>query len=121
MTRKEINGYRTELLTLAADLERSLAHDRRELRRDDEPDFAGGPVPSTEDVVDGGMQEIEVGLIRNEERLLTEVVAALDRIDDGTFGTCPDCGRPVARARLDALPYARQCIRCARAAQPAAR
>jgi RNA polymerase-binding transcription factor DksA len=56
-----------------------------------------------------------------EARLLAEVIAALDRIDAGTFGTCLDCGRPISRARLDALPYARQCIRCARAATPATR
>lgn len=121
MTRQQLNGYRKELLTLAADLERSLARDRRELRREEEPDVAGGPMPSTEDVVDSGAQEVEIGLILNEDRLLAEVVAALDRIDAGTFGRCADCGRPVGQARLDALPYARQCIRCARAAQPAAR
>jgi RNA polymerase-binding transcription factor DksA len=121
VTRQQLTGYRTKLLTLAADVERSLTHDRRELRREEEPDVAGGPMPSTEDVVDSGAQEVEVGLIRNEEQLLTEVTAALDRIDAGTFGQCAECGRPISQPRLDALPYARQCIRCARAAQPAAR
>ena len=121
MTREQLKAYRKELLALAADLDRGLAHDRRELRREEEPDFAGTPMPSTEDVVDSGAQEVELGLIANEQHLLTEVTAALDRIDDGTFGTCTDCGRPIARARLDALPYARQCIRCARTAQPATR
>jgi DnaK suppressor protein len=121
VTRQQLNGYRKELLNLAADLERSLAHDHRELRREEEPDVEGGPMPSTEDVVNSGAQEVEIGLILNEERLLAEVIAALDRIDAGTFGKCAECGRPIGQSRLDALPYARQCIRCARVAQPATR
>ena len=121
MTSAELKAYRKQLLSLAADLDRGLAHDRREFRREEEPDFAHTPMPSTEDVADGGAQEADLGLIANEQQLLTEVTAALDRIEYGTFGICPDCGRPIAKARLDAIPYARQCIRCARAAQPAAR
>lgn len=121
MTRDELNGYRKELLNLASAPDSGLAHDRRELRREDEPDVPGGPMPSTEDRVDSGAQEAEVGVIANEELLLADVMAALDRIDSGDFGECEECGRRIARARLGAIPYARQCIRCARAERPAAR
>jgi RNA polymerase-binding transcription factor DksA len=120
MTREQLDGYRKDLLTLAAALDRGLAHDRRTLGREEEPGLPGGPMPATDDEVDDGTQEVELGLITSETQLLAEVLAALDRIDDGTFGTCRDCGRPIAQARLDTLPYARQCIRCARAAKPAA-
>lgn len=120
MTRDQLNGYRTKLLNLADNVDRGLAHDRHELLREEDPDFSGGPLPSTEDRVDSGAQEVEVGLIANKEGLLTEVNAALARIDAGTFGPCETCGKAIARPRLDALPYVRQCIRCARAARPAA-
>jgi RNA polymerase-binding protein DksA len=120
MTREQLNGYRKELQSLAASVDRNLARDHRELGREEEPDVAGGAMRSTENEENDGATEVEVGLITCETRLLAEVTAALDRIDDGTFGTCLDCGRPIAPARLDALPYARQCIRCARAAKPAA-
>lgn len=40
------------------------------------------------------------------------VDAALARLDDGTYGTCLRCGRPVAPARLEALPWAAHCIAC---------
>ena len=120
MTREQLNGYRKELLTLAASLDQELAHERREFRREELPDVAGGPMPSTEDRVDAGAQEVEVGLIATSERLLGDVMAALDKLDDGTFGVCEDCARPISQGRLDALPYARTCIRCARAAKPVA-
>jgi RNA polymerase-binding transcription factor len=54
----------------------------------------------------------------SEEQLLAETRAALARLDDGTFGRCQGCGRVIGKVRLDAVPYARQCIHCARAEKP---
>src|SRR5436853_6303513 len=45
-----------------------------------------------------------------DRRLLREVVAALGKIDDGSFGACERCGEVIADKRLDALPFARYCI-----------
>ena len=39
---------------------------------------------------------------------------ALARVDAGTYGTCQECGNPVAKPRLQALPHTRYCIECAR-------
>lgn len=44
---------------------------------------------------------------------LAVVEAALARIASGSYGICGDCGNKVARARLEALPYATICVRCA--------
>ena len=44
--------------------------------------------------------------------LLREVEGALERLRDGTYGTCMECGMPVSRKRLDALPWARYCVTC---------
>jgi DnaK suppressor protein len=121
MTRQDVDDYRDSLLSLAARLDRNLARDRREVLRREELDVPGGPFPAAEDVLDGGLLEVETGVIANESHVLAEVTAALRRIDAGTFGWCETCGRPVSRRRLDSLPYARTCIRCARVAQPAGR
>jgi DnaK suppressor protein len=120
MTREQLNSYCKELLGLADSIDRGLAHDRREFRREDDPDVPGGPMPATDAAADDGAAEVEVGLITAGARLLAEVIAALDRIGDGTFGTCEECGRRISQDRLDALPYARQCIRCVRATHPVA-
>lgn len=37
---------------------------------------------------------------------------ALRKMDEGTYGICESCGDPIPAARLDALPYARRCVRC---------
>ena len=52
-----------------------------------------------------------------DRRLLREVVAALAKIEDGTFGSCERCGELIAEKRLDALPFARYCITCQRLAE----
>ena len=59
-------------------------------------------------------REIDYTLEENEGRVLAAIDAALKRIDEGTFGTCRTCGKPIAQERLDALPYTTQCIDCKR-------
>jgi RNA polymerase-binding protein DksA len=51
-------------------------------------------------------------------RELVAVTEAIQRIDDGSYGTCADCGSEITERRLHALPAAQTCIRCATAAEP---
>ena len=62
----------------------------------------------------------EVALENSEEQLRSAVNAALARIDGGTYGTCEDCGKKIAKARLDAIPYTAYCIECERERESAA-
>ena len=59
-------------------------------------------------------REIDYTLEENSERLLSAIDAALQRIEDGTYGICQGCGKPIGAERLDALPYTTQCIECKR-------
>lgn len=45
-------------------------------------------------------------------RQRTAVLAALKRLDDGGYGRCMDCGRPVPEGRLEARPEAARCVQC---------
>ena len=58
-------------------------------------------------------QELTLDLLGNEEEVLQQIDAALARIEDGRYGKCEDCGRAIAKVRLDAIPYAALCVRCA--------
>lgn len=51
--------------------------------------------------------------VRQAREHLAEVEAAIRRMEAGTYGTCEQCGRPIADARLEARPVARTCIHCA--------
>jgi RNA polymerase-binding protein DksA len=59
-------------------------------------------------------QQRDLALRDRNEQHLAAVDAALIRLDDGTYGTCVRCGRPIAPERLDALPWAAYCIDCQR-------
>jgi len=55
-----------------------------------------------------------VDAIGNETAQSIRVIqAALDRIADGTYGICADCGERIAQARLEAIPEATRCVNCA--------
>jgi RNA polymerase-binding protein DksA len=56
------------------------------------------------------MRELDGGLEENAERLLQEIDAALGRIEDGTYGTCTACGKPIPGDRLEAVPWATLCL-----------
>ena len=61
--------------------------------------------------------EVLDGLDAEGQLELKRIRAALHRLDSGTYGTCIACGEPIAPARLEALPYAVQCIACAEKAE----
>jgi len=60
--------------------------------------------------------EREIGntLEEHDERLLGAIDAALQRIEDGTYGKCVNCGAAIPEERLEAMPWATLCIDCKR-------
>ena len=59
-------------------------------------------------------REIDYTLEENAAHVLTAIDAALDRIEQGTFGVCTRCGNLIAPERLEARPWASLCIDCQR-------
>jgi RNA polymerase-binding protein DksA len=60
-------------------------------------------------------RELDYTLEENSEHVLSEIEAALKRIEEGTYGICTSCGRSIAPERLEARPWATLCIDCQRA------
>ena len=58
-------------------------------------------------------QELTLNLLGNEKDALDQIDSAIERIDDGSYGQCESCGKKIPQARLEAIPYAAQCVRCA--------
>ena len=59
-------------------------------------------------------REIDYSLEENSEQVLRSIDGALQRIANGTFGICETCGQRISEERLEAIPYATQCIDCRR-------
>lgn len=58
-------------------------------------------------------QATSLSLQQNLKGLLAQVVEALERFENGTYGVCARCGQSIDHARLKAIPYAPLCIHCA--------
>lgn len=58
-------------------------------------------------------QQRDLALRDHERNQLAQVEAALAALDAGTYGTCRNCGKPIAPGRLEAIPWAQLCIDCA--------
>lgn len=56
-------------------------------------------------------------LLEQAEANVAEIDAALERLQQGTFGVCEGCGAEIGAARLEALPMTRTCVSCAAAAE----
>jgi RNA polymerase-binding transcription factor len=106
------------LRTSNTELERLLRENREELLRqldqhqreavpDRTPDDEGAE--ATRNL----LEHLSFDAVERERKLLKEIDAALERIKEGTYGTCEHCGTEIALRRLRAVPWARYCLICA--------
>lgn len=94
--------------TLSAQLERIEA-DRRRAAERLSADFA-------EQAVERENDEVLDRLAESITAELDQVSTALERLDNGRYGTCEHCGKPIGVARMRAVPHATACAACAAAA-----
>ncbi len=57
-------------------------------------------------------QEMDFALVEMQAQTLVRIDEALQRLDQGTYGTCAECGQDIAEARLKAVPFAVLCLEC---------
>lgn len=121
MTEAEINHYRRHLLAmrrrLGADVSELADEALRPVGGEASGNLSDVPIHPADLASENNEEEITLDLMENEGRILAEIDDALKRIEQGTFGRCENCHREIPRERLDAVPYARYCIRCARKLQ----
>lgn len=117
MNAKRLDKYRKQLRESLAQVQGTAASLESEVRLPTSGEASGGLSNTPMHLGDIGSdvyaQELSATLLEAETRLCDEVVAALDRIDRGTFGICEACNVAIPAARLGALPYARHCVQCA--------
>lgn len=81
--------------------------------RDSEHDTDDDEAPDLGDRALSTMtRDLKYELSGTERDLLRRIDEALERLREGTFGECQNCGNPVNTPRLDAVPWARHCIDC---------
>ena len=76
-------------------------------------DLSSMPIHMADIGSDNYEQEFTLSLMQTEEDTLGTIEAALERIEDGIYGQCEECSGVISKARLNAIPYAAHCIKCA--------
>ena len=101
-------AVRKRLEAACADLDRSIA-----VLRSEQPaaraDFPQDEVDAGTSLAEGDRAEAVLASAMSQR---TEILAALTRIQDGSYGTCADCGRSIPEGRLEARPEAARCVAC---------
>src|ERR1700730_6376321 len=95
MTKADLDGYRQRLLALRDRLNGDVSHLADEALRKNQRDSSGNlssmPIHMADIGTDNFEQEFTLSLLQNEEQVLEQIAAAMDRLNDGTFGRCEEC------------------------------
>jgi len=115
---EELNSLRDALENLRSrllgDLDRMTDEALRRNLAEGSSNLSNVPLHMADVGTENYDQEFTLGLIQNEQVTLEQVNQALDRMEKGTYGVCVECGGPIAKPRLAAIPYTEHCIQCAR-------
>jgi len=112
MTNADLTLHRTRLLALRAQLLGVMTQMEDDALKD-HTRTTSIPTDSGELGSESADQELTFRLLGSEKSVLDQVDAAIGRIADGSYGRCEKCGKKIQKSRLDAVPYAVQCVPCA--------
>lgn len=116
LSKEESAKYRKLLLDLRDHLidgVNFLASDNlKRSYRDASGELSGYSLHMADAGTDNFDREFALSLVSNEQEALYEIEEALRRLDQGTYGLCGMCEKPIRRERLEAVPFARLCVHC---------
>lgn len=121
MKKSDMKVYKDRLVVLRARLKGDvdgLANAALSKNRmDSSGDLSSMPIHMADLGSDNFEQEFTLSLMETEEDTLDAIETALQRIEEGTYGQCEECGNKIPKARLNAIPFASRCVKCAEQAE----
>lgn len=91
---------------------RHLSDDNTGSGNDRGGDVSGHALHMADVATDMYDREFALGLAANDRELLSRINQAMARIEDGSYGICITCKKPISSSRLKALPYTQSCLKC---------
>ena len=110
LTPVEIEKFKAILLVKRDEVLGDVSSMEIEALRRENSDLSKLPIHMADLGTDNFGQEFTLGLMDSERKLLEQVNEALGRIEEGTYGICQGSEKPIPKARLEAIPWARYCI-----------
>ncbi len=109
----DLELFRKDLLILRARLVGDVAHMADLALNRNENELSSMPVHMADIGSDNYDRDFTLQLAQSGRETLKQVDEALHRIDDGTYGVCEVCGGKIPKRRLQVMPYASMCVKCA--------
>mgnify|MGYP001818421555 FL=1 len=113
MTKPDFMLHRERLLALRAKLRGDMTQMEDNALNKDHSKTTSMPNHMAELGSDNFDQEVTLSLLGSENDALDQIEAAIERIEDGRYGQCEECGVKIPKPRLEAIPYAALCVQCA--------
>jgi RNA polymerase-binding transcription factor DksA len=114
LTQKDIQEFKASLLARRSELLSDVVSMESEVLRKGRSDLSNLPIHFADVGTDSFATENTLGLVESERKLIADIDDALDRIENGTYGLCEVNGKPIPKARLRVIPWARYCVEHAR-------
>jgi DnaK suppressor protein len=104
--KQDLSEIKAELIDRRNELEEKLRQLSSEKISDDEVQDPGDQaLSSTMETLHNSLQDTELAEYNR-------IVRAIEKVEDGTYGICSDCGAPIAEKRLQSYPNAERCLGC---------
>jgi DnaK suppressor protein len=116
ITKMDLKAFKERLVALRARLRgdmSQMANATLKKKSEGNGDLSSMPIHMADIGSDNFEQEFTLSLMQSEEGVLERIEAALERIEDGHYGECEECGTKIPKTRLNAIPYATMCVKCA--------
>lgn len=81
-------------------------------QKDISGDMSGYGLHIADVATDNYEREFNLGLVSDERKIVLDIEEALKRIEEQSYGICFECHKPIAKTRLNAIPYAKCCRKC---------
>src|SRR3990167_6909791 len=116
MNKKDFKFFKELLMKKKTDLAKGIDHIANDALKTSQRDAAGDlsaySLHMADMATDNYDREFSLGLADNEQKILNRINAALEKIEENTFGLCEACEKKISKVRLRAVPYAELCVPC---------
>ncbi len=116
LPKKALNKYKALLIKEREKIGGGINHIAQESlktsQRESSGDLSGYSFHMADVASDNYEVEFSLGRASDEQNILYTIDEALKRVEDGTYGSCTECGKQIPKRRLDALPHTELCIAC---------
>lgn len=117
MKKADMKVFKERLIAMRArlhgDVTQMADHALNKGRAESQGELSSMPIHMADLGSDNFEQEFTLSLMQTEEDTLGAIDAALERIEEGSYGRCDECGAAIPKTRLKAIPYTSFCIKCA--------